>query len=137
MNIKLSPWNRPKIMTISHVAIYEWNLSTIRMNFACIVIRYTYIYIKYYIFFTAPCSPGQTHGVHKHVRSTIRMSSMELPDENEKSYSSASTSPCPSPHTNNQNHLNPPSGKRVLPPNNLYVVLYNFEARHPDELDLK
>ncbi|TGZ43158.1 Uncharacterized protein DBV15_09810 [Temnothorax longispinosus] len=84
----------------------------------------------------SPCSPGQSHGIHKHVRSTIRMSSMELPDDNEKSYSSASTSPCPSPHTNNQNHLNPP-GKRVLPPNNLYVVLYNFEARHPDELDLK
>ncbi|XP_071570104.1 uncharacterized protein Stacl isoform X2 [Temnothorax nylanderi] len=84
----------------------------------------------------SPCSPGQSHGIHKHVRSAIRMSSMELPDDNEKSYSSASTSPCPSPHTNNQNHLNPP-GKRVLPPNNLYVVLYNFEARHPDELDLK
>ncbi|XP_011345363.1 uncharacterized protein LOC105283928 isoform X2 [Ooceraea biroi] len=83
----------------------------------------------------SPCSPGQG-AMHKHVRSAIRMSSMELPDENEKSYSSASTSPCPSPHTNNQNHLNPP-GKRVLPPNNLYVVLYNFEARHPDELDLK
>ncbi|XP_018344494.1 PREDICTED: uncharacterized protein LOC108749939 isoform X2 [Trachymyrmex septentrionalis] len=84
----------------------------------------------------SPCSPGQGHGIHKHVRNAIRMSSMELPDDNEKSYSSASTSPCPSPHTNNQNHLNPP-GKRVLPPNNLYVVLYNFEARHPDELDLK
>ncbi|XP_025988971.2 uncharacterized protein LOC105207912 isoform X2 [Solenopsis invicta] len=84
----------------------------------------------------SPCSPGQSHGMHKHVRSAIRMSSMELPDDNEKSYSSASTSPCPSPHTNNQNQLNPP-GKRVLPPNNLYVVLYNFEARHPDELDLK
>ncbi|XP_014474577.1 PREDICTED: uncharacterized protein LOC106744384 isoform X1 [Dinoponera quadriceps] len=84
----------------------------------------------------SPCSPGQSHGMHKHVRSAIRMSSMELPDENEKSYSSASTSPCPSPHANNQNHLNPP-GKRVLPPNNLYVVLYNFEARHRDELDLK
>ncbi|XP_025158787.1 uncharacterized protein LOC105182484 isoform X5 [Harpegnathos saltator] len=83
-----------------------------------------------------PCSPGQSHSMHKHVRSAIRMSSMELPDENEKSYSSASTSPCPSPHANNQNHLNPP-GKRVLPPNNLYVVLYNFEARHRDELDLK
>ncbi|XP_050597051.1 uncharacterized protein LOC126925500 isoform X3 [Bombus affinis] len=84
----------------------------------------------------SPCSPGQGHSVHKHVRGAIRMSSMELPDENEKSYSSASTSPCPSPHTNNQNHVNPP-GKRVLPPNNLYVVLYNFEARHRDELDLK
>ncbi|CAL7942110.1 unnamed protein product [Xylocopa violacea] len=84
----------------------------------------------------SPCSPGQGHGVPKHIRGAIRMSSMELPDENEKSYSSASTSPCPSPHTNNQNHMNPP-GKRVLPPNNLYVVLYNFEARHRDELDLK
>lgn len=60
---------------------------------------------------------------------------MELPDDNDKSYSSASTSPCPSPHANNHN-LNP-SGKRVLPPNNLYVVLYNFDARHRDELDLK
>ncbi|XP_076758271.1 SH3 and cysteine-rich domain-containing protein isoform X2 [Xylocopa sonorina] len=84
----------------------------------------------------SPCSPGQGHGVPKHIRGAIRMSSMELPDENEKSYSSASTSPCPSPHTNNQNHMNP-AGKRVLPPNNLYVVLYNFEARHRDELDLK
>ncbi|CAK9827101.1 SH3 and cysteine-rich domain-containing protein 3 [Anthophora retusa] len=84
----------------------------------------------------SPCSPGQGHSVHKHIRGAIRMSSMDLPDENEKSYSSASTSPCPSPHTNNQNHMNP-SGKRVLPPNNLYVVLYNFEARHRDELDLK
>ncbi|XP_036149469.1 uncharacterized protein LOC105831722 isoform X2 [Monomorium pharaonis] len=84
----------------------------------------------------SPCSPGQSHSTHKHVRSAVRMSSMDLPDDNEKSYSSASTSPCPSPHTNNQNNLNPP-GKRVLPPNNLYVVLYNFEARHPDELDLK
>lgn len=62
---------------------------------------------------------------------------MELPDDNEKSYSSASTSPCPSPHTNNQNHLNPSGGKRLLPANNLYVVLYNFDARHRDELDLK
>ncbi|XP_076684180.1 SH3 and cysteine-rich domain-containing protein isoform X2 [Andrena cerasifolii] len=84
----------------------------------------------------SPCSPGQGHAVHKHIRGAIRMSSMELPDENEKSYSSASTSPCPSPHTNNQNHMNP-SGKRVLPPNNLYVALYNFDARHRDELDLK
>ncbi|XP_043668479.1 uncharacterized protein LOC122629283 isoform X4 [Vespula pensylvanica] len=86
--------------------------------------------------FAAPCSPGQGHAMHKHIRSAIRTSSVELPDENDKCYSSASTSPCPSPHPNNQNHMNP-SGKRVLPPNNLYVVLYNFEARHRDELDLK
>ncbi|XP_015600165.1 uncharacterized protein LOC107270049 isoform X2 [Cephus cinctus] len=86
----------------------------------------------------SPCSPGHGHVGHKHIRSAIRMSSMELPDENEKSYSSASTSPCPSPHANSQNHLNPlPPGKRVLPPNNLYVILYNFTARHRDELDLK
>ncbi|XP_043668477.1 uncharacterized protein LOC122629283 isoform X2 [Vespula pensylvanica] len=84
----------------------------------------------------SPCSPGQGHAMHKHIRSAIRTSSVELPDENDKCYSSASTSPCPSPHPNNQNHMNP-SGKRVLPPNNLYVVLYNFEARHRDELDLK
>ncbi|KAK0093163.1 hypothetical protein PV326_014175 [Microctonus aethiopoides] len=82
-----------------------------------------------------PCSSGHGHSVHRHGRSAIRMSSMELPDDNDKSYSSASTSPCPSPHANNHN-LNP-SGKRVLPPNNLYVVLYNFDARHRDELDLK
>ncbi|XP_046478940.1 uncharacterized protein Stacl isoform X2 [Neodiprion pinetum] len=86
----------------------------------------------------SPCSPSQGHGGHKLLRSTIRMSSMELPDDIEKSYSSASTSPCPSPHAGNANHLNPfPPGKRVLPPNNLYVVLYNFNARHRDELDLK
>ncbi|XP_015123594.1 uncharacterized protein LOC107045752 isoform X2 [Diachasma alloeum] len=82
----------------------------------------------------SPCSSTQM--AHRHARGAIRMSSMELPDDNEKSYSSASTSPCPSPHMNNQNHLGLPN-KRVLPPNNLYVVLYNFEARHRDELDLK
>ncbi|XP_011297820.1 uncharacterized protein Stacl isoform X3 [Fopius arisanus] len=82
----------------------------------------------------SPCSSTQM--AHRHARGAIRMSSMELPDDNDKSYSSASTSPCPSPHMNNQNHLALPN-KRVLPPNNLYVVLYNFEARHRDELDLK
>lgn len=87
-------------------------------------------------FYLAPCSSGHSQSVHRHGRGAIRMSSMELPDDNEKSYSSASTSPCPSPHATNQSHLNLP-GKRVLPPNNLYVVLYNFEARHRDELDLK
>ncbi|XP_076353539.1 SH3 and cysteine-rich domain-containing protein isoform X3 [Tachypleus tridentatus] len=56
---------------------------------------------------------------------TVRMSSVDLPDENEKSLSSASTSPCPSPKPH-----------RLLP-TNLYVVLYNFRCRHQDELDLK
>ncbi|GFG36671.1 hypothetical protein Cfor_11011, partial [Coptotermes formosanus] len=55
----------------------------------------------------------------------MRMSSVELPDDNEKSLSSASTSPCPSPKPH-----------RLLP-TNLYVVLYNFKSRHSDELDLK
>ncbi|XP_023227912.1 uncharacterized protein LOC111628370 [Centruroides sculpturatus] len=56
---------------------------------------------------------------------TVRMSSVDLPDDNEKSLSSASTSPCPSPKPH-----------RLLP-TNLYVVLYNFRSRHADELDLK
>ncbi|XP_066904887.1 uncharacterized protein Stacl isoform X4 [Halyomorpha halys] len=61
----------------------------------------------------------------------MRMSSVELPDDNEKSVSSASTSPCPSPvrDLNKKPH-------RLLP-TNLYVVLYNFKSRHSDELDLK
>ncbi|XP_068897062.1 uncharacterized protein Stacl isoform X3 [Tenebrio molitor] len=59
----------------------------------------------------------------------IRMSSVELPDENDKSPSSASTSPCPSPVGAKKSH-------RLLP-TNLYVVLYNFKSRHQDELDLK
>ncbi|CAH1154321.1 unnamed protein product [Phaedon cochleariae] len=59
----------------------------------------------------------------------IRMSSVELPDDNDKSPSSASTSPCPSPVGGKKSH-------RLLP-TNLYVVLYNFKSRHQDELDLK
>ncbi|KAF5303390.1 hypothetical protein FQA39_LY09981 [Lamprigera yunnana] len=59
----------------------------------------------------------------------IRMSSVELPDDNDKSPSSASTSPCPSPVGAKKAH-------RLLP-TNLYVVLYNFKSRHQDELDLK
>ncbi|KAB7502726.1 SH3 and cysteine-rich domain-containing protein 3 [Armadillidium nasatum] len=58
----------------------------------------------------------------------MRMSSVELPDDNEKSFSSASTSPCPSPVSKKPH--------RLLP-TNLYVVLYNFTSRHPDELDLR
>ncbi|XP_065155672.1 uncharacterized protein Stacl isoform X5 [Atheta coriaria] len=60
----------------------------------------------------------------------IRMSSVELPDDNEKSPSSASTSPCPSPVGGKH------KPHRLLP-TNLYVVLYNFKSRHQDELDLK
>ncbi|XP_050536382.1 uncharacterized protein LOC126902806 isoform X10 [Daktulosphaira vitifoliae] len=60
----------------------------------------------------------------------IRMSSVELPDDNDKSLSSASTSPCPSP-------VRYPQKPHRLLPNNLYVVLYNFKARREDELDLK
>ncbi|RWS26174.1 uncharacterized protein B4U80_09535, partial [Leptotrombidium deliense] len=52
-----------------------------------------------------------------------RMSSVDLPNSNEKS--SASPSPCPSPKP-----------QRLLP-TNIYVVLYNFRSRHEDELDLK
>lgn len=48
-----------------------------------------------------------------------------MPDENEKSVSSASTSPCHSPKS------------RMMAPNNLFVVLYNFKPRHADELELK
>jgi len=52
------------------------------------------------------------------------MSSIEMPDDNEKSVSSASTSPCHSPKS------------RLLAPH-LFVVLYNFKPRHADELELK
>jgi len=52
------------------------------------------------------------------------MSSIEMPDDNEKSVSSASTSPCHSP-------------KSRMGAQNIFVVLYNFKPRHPDELELK
>ncbi|XP_035225403.1 serine/threonine-protein kinase mrck-1-like isoform X1 [Stegodyphus dumicola] len=73
----------------------------------------------------SPQSP--VHGSRRHLLSAknVRMSSVDLPDDNEKSLSSASTSPCPSPKPH-----------RLLP-TNLYVVLYNFRSRHPDEIDLK
>ncbi|XP_054717614.1 uncharacterized protein LOC129227009 [Uloborus diversus] len=73
----------------------------------------------------APQSP--VHGNRRHLLTAknVRMSSVDLPDDNEKSLSSASTSPCPSPKPH-----------RLLP-TNLYVVLYNFRSRHPDEIDLK
>ncbi|XP_042901409.2 guanine nucleotide exchange factor VAV2 isoform X2 [Parasteatoda tepidariorum] len=73
----------------------------------------------------APQSP--IHGSRQHLLAAknVRMSSVDLPDDNEKSLSSASTSPCPSPKPH-----------RLLP-TNLYVVLYNFQGRHKDEIDLK
>lgn len=64
----------------------------------------------------------------------MRMSSVELPDDNDKSQSSASTSPCPSPVRDTR--AAGPKAHRLLP-TNLYVVLFNFKARHQDELDLK
>ncbi|XP_071040260.1 uncharacterized protein [Parasteatoda tepidariorum] len=72
-----------------------------------------------------PQSP--IHGSRQHLLAAknVRMSSVDLPDDNEKSLSSASTSPCPSPKPH-----------RLLP-TNLYVVLYNFQGRHKDEIDLK
>ncbi|XP_042220760.1 SH3 and cysteine-rich domain-containing protein-like isoform X15 [Homarus americanus] len=75
---------------------------------------------------SAPSSP--VHNRRLLTARNMRMSSVELPDENEKSLSSASTSPCPSPVSKKPH--------RLLP-TNLYVVLYNFTSRHPDELDLR
>ncbi|GIZ05382.1 uncharacterized protein CEXT_681961 [Caerostris extrusa] len=73
----------------------------------------------------SPQSPVYGSRRHLLTAKNVRMSSVELPDDNEKSLSSASTSPCPSPKPH-----------RLLP-TNLYVVLYNFRSRHPDEIDLK
>ncbi|XP_072155898.1 uncharacterized protein [Bemisia tabaci] len=73
--------------------------------------------------YSTPSSP--VHNRRLLSARNMRMSSVELPDDNEKSLSSASTSPCPSPKPH-----------RLLP-TNLYVVLYNFKSRHADELDLK
>nr|XP_053639945.1 SH3 and cysteine-rich domain-containing protein 3-like isoform X5 [Cherax quadricarinatus] len=75
---------------------------------------------------SAPSSP--VHNRRLLTARNMRMSSVDLPDENEKSLSSASTSPCPSPVSKKPH--------RLLP-TNLYVVLYNFTSRHPDELDLR
>ncbi|KAK8393241.1 hypothetical protein O3P69_013330 [Scylla paramamosain] len=74
----------------------------------------------------SPSSP--VHNRRLLTARNMRMNSVELPDENEKSLSSASTSPCPSPVSKKPH--------RLLP-TNLYVVLYNFTSRHPDELDLR
>lgn len=52
-------------------------------------------YICFLFIFSAPSSP--VHNRRLLSTRTIRMSSVELPDDNDKSLSSASTSPCPSP----------------------------------------
>ncbi|XP_045764854.1 uncharacterized protein LOC123867059 isoform X3 [Maniola jurtina] len=76
-------------------------------------------------------SPSSPVHSRRHLSARMgRMSSVELPDEPDKSLSSNSTSPCPSPVKQHSKH------QRLLP-TNLYVVLYNFKSRHADELDLK
>lgn len=87
-------------------------------DFHCVVFCHSLI--------SAPSSP--VHNRRLLSARNMRMSSVELPDDTEKSLSSASTSPCPSPVSHKPH--------RLLP-TNLYVVLYNFKSRHPDELDLK
>ncbi|XP_059620492.1 uncharacterized protein LOC132264349 isoform X1 [Phlebotomus argentipes] len=78
----------------------------------------------------SPSSPSQQQRKLLYANRGLRTGSVDLPDDVEKSLSSASTSPCPSPVRQNQ------KPHRLLP-TNLYVVLYNFKARHQDELDLK
>uniref|UniRef100_A0A1I8PL17 Stac-like n=1 Tax=Stomoxys calcitrans TaxID=35570 RepID=A0A1I8PL17_STOCA len=73
----------------------------------------------------SPSSPSHQGRKLLYASRGMRGGSVDLPDEMEKSQSSASTSPCPSPKSH-----------RLLP-TNLYVILYNFKARHTDELDLK
>ena len=114
-----------------------------------------------FCFLAAPSSP-----VHHNRRlllsaRNIRMNSVELPDENEKSQSSASASPCPSPvrfvplllysvyyliriclcnrsplYILLEFSILEQKAQRLLP-TNLYVVLFNFKGREADELDLK
>ncbi|KAH8407448.1 hypothetical protein KR222_001352 [Zaprionus bogoriensis] len=73
----------------------------------------------------SPSSPSHPGRKLLYATRGMRGGSVDLPDEMEKSQSSASTSPCLSPKSH-----------RLLP-TNLYVILYNFKARHADELDLK
>ncbi|XP_018795905.1 PREDICTED: uncharacterized protein LOC108973251 isoform X2 [Bactrocera latifrons] len=78
----------------------------------------------------SPSSPSHQGRKLLYATRGMRGGSVDLPDEMEKSQSSASTSPCPSPVRQFQ------KSHRLLP-TNLYVILYNFKARHADELDLK
>ncbi|KAL9912437.1 SH3 and cysteine-rich domain-containing protein isoform 4-T4 [Glossina fuscipes fuscipes] len=78
----------------------------------------------------SPSSPSHQGRKLLYATRGMRGGSVDLPDDMDKSQSSASTSPCPSPVRYSQ------KSHRLLP-TNLYVVLYNFKARHADELDLK
>ena len=61
-------------------------------------VRFSFIFLIlgiFFLLFSAPSSPVQTRRLLS--ARNARMSSVEMPDENEKSVSSASTSPCHSP----------------------------------------
>nr|XP_029728857.1 uncharacterized protein LOC109418473 isoform X5 [Aedes albopictus] len=76
-----------------------------------------------------PSSPSGNQRKFLYANRGMKTGSVDLPDEIDRSQSSASTSPCPSPVRQSQ------KVQRLLP-TNIYVVLYNFKARHQDELDL-
>ena len=60
--------------------------------------KQTVIFLSYFL---APSSPVQNRRLLS--ARNARMSSVEMPDDNEKSVSSASTSPCHSPVSNQNN----------------------------------
>ncbi|XP_055619189.1 uncharacterized protein LOC129764288 isoform X3 [Toxorhynchites rutilus septentrionalis] len=77
----------------------------------------------------SPSSPSGNQRKFLYASRGMKTGSVDLPDEIERSQSSASTSPCPSPVRQSQ------KVQRLLP-TNIHVVLFNFKARHQDELDL-
>ncbi|XP_058459240.1 uncharacterized protein LOC131435409 isoform X2 [Malaya genurostris] len=77
----------------------------------------------------SPSSPSGNQRKFLYANRGMKTGSVDLPDEIERSQSSASTSPCPSPVRQSQ------KVQRLLP-TNIHVVLFNFKARHQDELDL-
>lgn len=77
----------------------------------------------------SPSSPSGTQRKLLYASRGMKSGSVDLSDEIERSQSSTSTSPCPSPVRQAQ------KTQRFLP-TNIYVVLFNFKARHQDELDL-
>ncbi|XP_065081964.1 uncharacterized protein Stacl isoform X4 [Ochlerotatus camptorhynchus] len=78
---------------------------------------------------SAPSSPSGNQRKFLYASRGMKTGSVDLPDEIDRSQSSASTSPCPSPVRQSQ------KVQRMLP-TNIHVVLYNFKSRHQDELDL-